>query len=246
MKFFGVTDKGIVRQDNQDAFAIKRIDKKDCTIAVICDGMGGQNAGAVASDLAVRTFVEYITSKLTSRINKNPNYLTVLLNACNEANSVAYDYSKFDDSFSGMGTTLVGGIISDDGDAIIINVGDSRCYLINEDSITQVTTDHSLVEGLVSSGAITREQAKHHTQKSIITRAVGSEDTINPDIFELKINSNERLLFCSDGLSNYVDEEIIKECCLTKKSPEDICKTLLNLTYSNGAGDNVTIISVVN
>ena len=245
MKCFGISDKGIIRTDNQDAFAIEQIQSKGSAVAVLCDGMGGQNAGALASRMSVKCFTEYVVSKLTSRINKNPDIGKILVDACLEANKIAFDYSKFDKNFDGMGTTLVGAVISKAGSVNIVNVGDSRCYYINKKEITQITTDHSLVEDLVRSGAITKEQAKTHKQRSIITKAIGSEESVAPDLFELKLNKGDMLLLCSDGLTNYVSDEYIHECFLNTKDPEGFCTMLLNQTYNNGAGDNVTMISVI-
>ena len=147
MKSFGLTDKGKVRKDNQDCFIIESCPVRSCLIAALCDGMGGENAGEIASAVANKAFVSYIYDRLTSRTIKNVNYEEVVTNACAEANGVAYEYSLFDKAYSGMGTTLVGGVIKSGGNGYIINVGDSRAYHISKraNSIYQITRDHSLV-----------------------------------------------------------------------------------------------------
>ncbi|MBR1456512.1 MAG: serine/threonine-protein phosphatase, partial [Oscillospiraceae bacterium] len=141
MKSFGLTDKGKVRKDNQDSFIIEKCKARDCVIAVLCDGMGGAKAGGLASQLSNKAFVTYVYAKLTSRVNRRFNYREILQAACTEANGVAYEYSQFGEEFSGMGTTIVGGVIKSNGNGYIINVGDSRAYHISRkgDSIVQIT-----------------------------------------------------------------------------------------------------------
>ena len=177
MKSFGLTDKGAVRKDNQDSYIIEKCEAKDCLIVALCDGMGGAKAGGLASQLSNKAFVSYIYAKLTSRVNRAIDFRQMLLDACAEANGVAYEYSQFDEAYNGMGTTIVGGVIKSGGSGYIINVGDSRAYYISRknDAITQITRDHSLVEELVEFGAITKEQARVHPQRNVITRALGSE-----------------------------------------------------------------------
>ena len=246
VKYFGITDKGILRKSNQDNYRIVRCEKQGCTVIALCDGMGGANAGDVASDIVTMTFTDYIVGKLTSRIKKELDYYTVLNDACDAANESAYDYSQFDDSLTGMGTTLVGGVIEDDGNVHIVNIGDSRAYLLDNHRIEQITTDHSLVEELVKSGSLTRSQAKTHPKKNIITRAVGTEPVVPADYYELKLKRHSSLMFCSDGLSNFVPDEEVLDFYRQDHIPENFCKNLLRCTYEKGAADNVTIVLVVN
>ena len=151
MKSFGLTDKGKVRKDNQDCFIIEKCPSKSCLIVGLCDGMGGAKAGGIASQLANKAFVSYIYAKLTSRVVRTMDYRRILTNACTEANGVSFEYSRFDEAFNGMGTTMVGGVIKYNGNGYIINVGDSRAYHISRrsNSIYQITRDHSLVEELM-------------------------------------------------------------------------------------------------
>ena len=167
MKSFGLTDKGAVRKDNQDCFILEKCEPKGCLIAALCDGMGGAKAGGIASQLANKAFVSYIYTKLTSRLPRNVDYQRILENACAEANGVSFEYSHFDQDFDGMGTTIVGGVIKNNGSGYIINVGDSRAYLITKHrtAIRQITRDHSLVEEMVRAGE-TGGGRGHHGRRS--------------------------------------------------------------------------------
>lgn len=247
MQYFGLTDKGKVRKNNQDCFSIRRCEQGQCLIAALCDGLGGASAGEVASETAINSFCDFVYSKLTSRVHKNPVIKDVLLGACSDANSTVYDYSLFDVSLNGLGTTLVGGTVDDTGFVRLVNVGDSRAYVLhNAGGISQITTDHSLVEDLVRSGALSKEKAKKHPQKNIITRAVGTETGVEADYYETQLYEGDMLLLCSDGLYNYVEEEEMLECFRSTPDCEKFCRILMALTFERGAGDNVTIISVKN
>ena len=247
MKYFGLTDKGIVRAENQDCFSITEVKSKKALIVALCDGMGGASAGGLASSISNEAFVDYVQARLTSRVWRDPDYRQVLQSACEEANGITYEYSGFSDDYAGLGTTLVAAVVSDSGRCTVVNVGDSRAYLISarEKKIRQITNDHSLVETYVRAGLITKEQARVHPQKNIITRALGSERTVESDAFEAVLKKNDMLLLCSDGLSNnFSDEELLQQA-LENPDPEIFCREMLRLTYLRGAADNVTIISVV-
>ncbi len=247
MRSFGLTDKGKVRKDNQDSFIIEKCETKDCLIAALCDGMGGAKAGGLASQLSNKAFVSYIYGKLTSRVSRAIDFRKVLTDACAEANGVAYDYSQFDEAYNGMGTTIVGGVIKNSGNGYIINVGDSRAYYISRrnDAIEQITHDHSLVEELVEYGAITKEQARRHPQKNVITRALGSEATVEADYYEISLQTGDVLLMCSDGLSNLVSELEMLDYAKDYPEPELLCRALLSKALMRGAPDNVTVLAVM-
>lgn len=247
MKSFGLTDKGKVRKDNQDSFIIEKCDAKDCLVVALCDGMGGAKAGGLASQLSNKAFVSYIYAKLTSRVNRALDFQKILRDACTEANGVAYEYSQFDEEYNGMGTTIVGGVVKSNGNGYIINVGDSRAYHISRrlDCITQITRDHSLVEELVEYGAITKEQAKTHPQRNVITRALGSEAQVEADYFEFSLQGGDFLLLCSDGLSNIVSDEEILAYAREYPEPELLCRSLMSKALNRGAGDNVTVLAVM-
>lgn len=247
MKSFGLTDKGKIRKDNQDSFIIEKCEAKDCLIVALCDGMGGAKAGGLASQISNRSFVSYIYAKLTSRVNKSPDYKQILQDACADANGVAYEYSRFDEAFNGMGTTIVGGVIKNNGNGYIINVGDSRAYHISKRSgtIYQLTRDHSLVEDLVEYGAITKEQAKSHPQRNVITRALGSESNVESDFFEFTLQNGDVLLLCSDGLSNIVSDYEMLDYAREYTDPELLCRALMSKALNRDAKDNVTVVAVV-
>ena len=245
LRSFGITDKGKVRKDNQDSFIIEKCEAKNAMIVALCDGMGGAKAGGLASQISNKAFVSYIYAKLTSRTNRVIDYARVLKEACAEANGVAYEYSLFDEAYNGMGSTIVGGVIKSSGSGYIINVGDSRAYHISRksNSIYQISRDHSLVEELVEVGAITKEQAKTHPQKNVITRALGVDDTIRIDYSQEVYNEGDIVLLCSDGLTNFVDESTIHELCNSCDS-YDLAEVLVAKANENGGGDNVTVVTV--
>ena len=247
MKSFGMTDKGAIRKDNQDCFILEKCEAKGCLIAALCDGMGGAKAGGIASQLSNKAFVSYIYTKLTSRLPRSVDYKRILEAACAEANGVAFEYSHFDDEFDGMGTTIVGGVIKNNGNGYIINVGDSRAYLISHRpaGIRQITRDHSLVEELIEAGAITAEQARSHPRKNVITRALGSDPRVECDYFTFTLQSGDILLMCSDGLSNIVSDLELFEYAKEFPEPEALCRALMSKALNRRAKDNVTIVAVM-
>ena len=245
MKYYGISDKGIVRKENQDYFSIEEIG--DVLLLVVCDGMGGHAAGRLASHLADEAFRNYVRGKLTSRIRRFMDTRKILQDGCREANSIILQYSEMSEEYAGLGTTLVGGILSESGTSYLVNVGDSRAYQLSaaRKTIVQITEDHSLVQTYVNAGLITKEEARTHPRKNIITRALGGDVYEEADIFEVKMQSGDMLLFCSDGLSNFVTDDEILQTYLLHPDPEECCRDLLSQTYARGAGDNVTIAVVV-
>ena len=239
MKIFSKTDKGKVRADNQDAYFAGRI--SDSTVfAVVCDGMGGANAGSVASENAVRHISEYIIKSYRNEMSAD-ELETLVRNAVISANIELYDMSVNDPSLSGMGTTAVIALVKEDG-AVIANVGDSRIYLVNEE-IRQLTRDHSVVQSLVESGKITPEDAKVHPRKNVITRAVGAEENVTPDSAVIKLSDGDSLLLCTDGLSNYLDDgDILSIFKNTEISA--VPEALIERANSNGGGDNITVVTL--
>lgn len=244
MKSFGITDKGKVRAENQDSYIIENCDKRKSVIAVICDGMGGAKAGDLASQLSCRAFAGRVYGAMVSPQYFSANNEKLLLESCNEANGVVYEYSGFDPDYNGMGTTLVGGIITKNK-AQLINVGDSRAYKLTQSGIAQITRDHSYVEELVAMGAITRADAKNHPKKNVITRALGVESKVKADYFEVELRRGDCILLCSDGLSNTVSDAEMFAAFKAARTPENICSELINLALSRGARDNVSIVAIM-
>ncbi len=239
MRIFSKTDKGRVRSDNQDAYFAGRI-SDNAVFAVVCDGMGGANAGNVASENAVRHISEYIIRSYRDSMDITELEKTVR-NAVTSANIELFDMSASEQSLSGMGTTAVIALIRD-GEAVIANVGDSRIYLVNE-NIKQLTRDHSVVQSLIESGKIAPEDAKYHPRKNVITRAIGAEGSVTADSSVIRLNRGDSLLLCTDGLSNYLDDnEILGVFKNTDISA--VPEALVEKANLNGGGDNITVVTL--
>ena len=238
MQAWGLTDPGMVRSQNQDHYAIVKLGR-DQLLAIICDGMGGARSGNIASQMAVEVFVEEV--KRTTRANMKPDRIDNMLEQALEmANEAVYEQSQLSEEYRGMGTTLVAAFFQKD-QLTVANVGDSRAYLFNKDGVKSITTDHSLVELMVQRGEITREAAKFHPGKNLITRAVGTETKVSCDLYHLKLNKGDSVLLCSDGLSNVMsDQEILFEV-IHGVNKNDCCQRLMNIANYRGSPDNVTV-----
>ncbi len=232
MNVWALTNQGKVRKNNQDSFYYQIAE--DGTVGLVCDGMGGAAAGDLASRLAANTFVEKLSCP-TSSVEE------LMENALEGANEAVYQYSVEHPECAGMGTTLVAAVVMD-RTAHIINIGDSRCYYLDEDGIRQITEDHSVVADMVRQGIITPEQARVHPKKNLITRALGTRMNRSGDLFTVKLKPNSVLLLCSDGLTNQVtDQEILFEV-LYGGPPESCCQRLVDIVLRRGAPDNVTVV----
>lgn len=239
IKAWGITDKGAVRQQNQDSYYLD-VRSERLVVALVCDGMGGAKAGNVASTLAVEQFVETVRH-LPEGTPPAPE--AVLAQASEAANEVVYHRATTDPDCWGMGTTMVA-VMAAGETAYLLNVGDSRAYHISSEGIHKITRDHSLVEDMVRRGDITPEQARNHPQKNLITRALGTEKQLRPDFFRQSVRAGESLLLCSDGLSNVVtDQEMLYEV-LHGGPAEECCRRLLDIALSRGAPDNVTCVLI--
>lgn len=239
MQIFSKTDRGRVRTDNQDAYFAGKI-TDDSVFAVVCDGMGGANAGNVASELAVRHISEYVIRSYRDEMDMTDTEKT-LKNAIVSANISLYDKAVNNTELAGMGTTAVAAFVKD-GTAVIAHVGDSRIYLVNGE-IKQLTRDHSVVQSLIESGKITPEDAKVHPRKNVITRALGAEENVAVDSDCLNLSNGDTLLLCSDGLTNFLDDKDI----LTVFQNNDIsavAERLVEEANKNGGGDNITVVTV--
>ena len=237
MQVWGVTDRGAVRQQNQDAYAA-RVLEDGRAIALVCDGMGGARAGNVASTMAVKLFMEEFL-----RPGQKDSVEEQMGHAASVANQAVFQRSATDPECAGMGTTMVA-VLAGAEEAVILNEGDSRCYHINDEGIVLVTRDHSLVEDLVERGELTREQARTHPHRNLITRALGAEPVLMADCFRQSLSPGDCLLLCSDGLSNVVNEQEILYEVIHGGAPEDCCQRLLDIALSRGAPDNVTVVLV--
>ncbi|MBQ7254886.1 MAG: Stp1/IreP family PP2C-type Ser/Thr phosphatase [Oscillospiraceae bacterium] len=238
MQAWGVSDRGMVREENQDSFAMEKLSERSMLVTV-CDGMGGVRGGALASGLALETFIKAVKNGWKDSL-KAEKTAALLIKAAEKANDAVFQRAAESAEFDGMGTTLVAATVRADS-AVIVNVGDSRAYLIS-DGIRCVTVDHSLVQLMVERGELTKEEAKNHPRKNIITRAIGTEPTVEADTYPVPLKPGDCLLLCSDGLSNVMaDQEILFEV-LHGGSRESCCERLLELAKKRGAPDNVTAV----
>lgn len=239
MKGYTITDIGRVRSENQDRVRYMENAFPSFAILAVCDGMGGANAGSIASQTAVDTFTDCVAAHLANRRDK-----LSLSDAVQEgvilANERVYERSLTDLACEGMGTTLVAALVTAKS-CRVVNVGDSRAYLLSGGSIVQITRDHSFVEDLVERGIIRREEARNHPRKNIITRAVGVEPSVECDIFSPKLKKNDILLLCSDGLSNVVTDEELLSAVSGRRELSRAAQTLLELALERGAPDNITM-----
>ncbi len=240
MNVWGLSDQGRVRTQNQDAFFLHVFHEDDQAMAVVCDGMGGAKAGHVASKLAVESFVASVIESLKPRDGEK-KMRQVLQGAVRAANTAVHDRSVQDIECEGMGTTLVAALVTGN-QAVIANVGDSRAYLVSGDTIQQVTRDHSLVEDMLHQGNLTEEQARNHPSKNFITRALGPDSEVAIDLYTLSVKPGERLLLCTDGLSNVVlNQEMLYEARHTL-DPAECCTRLLETANLRGGPDNITMV----
>ncbi|MBE6961030.1 MAG: Stp1/IreP family PP2C-type Ser/Thr phosphatase [Ruminococcaceae bacterium] len=240
MKIWKITDTGLVRKDNQDSYGVIEQAAGGYTICVVCDGMGGAAAGALASSIAVETFLQSVQSVLTAdasteQIQEMASYSVTL------ANKAIREYASRHEDCLGMGTTLVSAIAKD-GNVIVSNVGDSRAYHIFNEDIVKITKDHSLVERMVERGDITEEEARRHPKRNLITRALGPDSSIICDSYITALKPGEYILLCTDGLVDTVtDQEILFE--LVHSGPMETClQRLLTIAKANGAPDNITAV----
>lgn len=239
MRVYGVTHRGAVRKENQDSLRYELAGNGELLTAVLCDGMGGARGGALASSIAVDAFMSHAANSLDTS-SSAADMKAILADAVHYANSKVYARALEDYACLGMGSTLVG-LLAAGKRAAIANVGDSRAYLLTKTHLRQVTVDHSLVEDMIARGKLSREEARSHPKKNIITRAVGVEASVKADLTELRFPAGSRFLLCSDGLTNTVTDEELRNVLLGREDPEEACEALLAMAMQNGAPDNVTV-----
>lgn len=235
---------GKVRKNNEDYCMGDVVETDDGSIGIfaLADGMGGHNKGEVASKIAVDSIMEFLKENILQKCGIKMDYLDdVIKQGYNYANKNIYAKSLEDKSFEGMGTTLVVAVVYKN-QAIIANVGDSRCYLLNEENFRKITKDHSVVEELLYANIITKEEAKHHPRRNQITRAMGAEEIIIVDIYREKVKKDDILLLATDGLTGCVEDENIKEILLQDKDMKILSKELIDEANNNSGKDNISVI----
>lgn len=234
---YAMTDVGRTRTVNQDyVFSCLEPVGNLPNLFIVADGMGGHQAGDFASSYSVKKILESISLSL----QKNPH--KIFADAIRYANRELIEKAKANPELRGMGTTVV--LLTIVGEkAYVANVGDSRLYLM-EDILTQITVDHSLVQEMIKIGELTKESARFHPDKNIITRAVGAGRDINADFFEFSLTEKSILLMCSDGLSNMVEDEQLAILLKSAKTPEKVGKKLIDTANQNGGKDNIAVIVI--
>jgi len=237
LRSYAVTDIGKRRQINQDFVFLSESPVGNLpNLFIVADGMGGHNAGEFASRYAVETIVEEVKAS----VEKNPTL--ILGKAIDRANAFIRQKAGSDKTLMGMGTTVV--IATCIGKYLeVANVGDSRLYLINEE-IEQVTIDHSLVEEMIQSGGIDRRSARNHPDKNIITRALGARGMVEADFFNLELEAGDIVLLCSDGLTNMVEDDAIRQILKSGDSLKERAEALVQRANYNGGKDNISVIII--
>lgn len=226
------TDIGRKRDLNEDY--VLYFKSKNYNLLIVADGMGGHNGGEVASRLACLSVRDYIYNNYNSIEDKQE----LLRDAIVYANKQVYETSIENDKLKGMGTTITCCLLT--GNSVIVgHVGDSRGYRITKDYIKKITEDHSFVQQLINNGTITPEEAIHHPQKNLITRAIGSDEYVMVDIIEFELLDGEIILLCTDGLTNYISDDEIKTVVLESENP---VKDLIDLANERGGADNISVV----
>ena len=240
MRIVAKTDKGNVRDSNQDAYAVGEF-SDEVVWSVVCDGMGGAAGGNIASALAVKVISDKINASYRNQM-RDSSIKNMLDSALTAANIEVFDFAEAQPDLRGMGTTVVCAIVRDN-QAYIVHAGDSRAYVINNGNIRQITTDHSMVQDLLLRGKITPEEAEHHPNKNIITRAVGVNKAIEIDFEQIDLEDDDTLLICTDGLSNYVSNDEMLELMSDGKHYA-FADRLVKKANENGGGDNITVVVI--
>ncbi|MED4004072.1 Stp1/IreP family PP2C-type Ser/Thr phosphatase [Priestia aryabhattai] len=235
-----MTDRGRVRQHNEDNGGVF-LNQHNQLLAIVADGMGGHRAGDIASEMAVQKL--QIAWEEANKVTSPDEATQWIRTHVSQINQDIYRYAQEHEECKGMGTTVVLALCADTFCAIG-NIGDSRCYISNEYGFQQVTEDHSLVNELVKNGQITKEDAEHHPRKNILLRALGTEENVSLDVKTIEVEKEDRLLLCSDGLTNKVTEQKLNETLSTSSSLHEKGTSLIRLANELGGEDNITLAIV--
>lgn len=237
LKTFSITDVGRKRKLNQDfVYTCEMPIGRLQNLFIVADGMGGHNAGDFASKHTVEKIVQYIVD------TKEDSPIKVISGAITDANASIRKKAEEEEDLRGMGTTVVVATIADDT-LYVANVGDSRLYIMNR-KIRQITRDHSLVEEMIRIGEIDRESARTHPDKNIITRAIGAGELIDIDFFEIKLEKDDIILMCSDGLTNMIEDDNIRIIMQGQRDVVEKAEELVKVANNNGGKDNIAVIII--
>ncbi len=240
MKFYGLSNTGRVRGNNEDFYHVPT-NEEEKRLFIVADGMGGACAGEVASALAVADTVEFVNRRASEYDDK----ALLLRKAIGNANKTVFNTSKSERIYESMGTTLVAAFIENEK-VFVANVGDSRCYIFSQDKMEQISIDHSFVQELIDKGMLTKAEAQHHPDRNLITRAIGAEKHVAVDVFCREISKGDRILLASDGLTSMLEEEKIKQIMFVSDDPKEIVTQLVEKANEAGGKDNVTAVVVIN
>ena len=249
MEYSYASDRGRVRQNDEDAIFILRAGGShsgiayDRTLLLLADGMGGLNAGEIASALTVKSIGEKIMPYLAS--SHEADWHALLCKASQDANKEIAQHSARNRNLSGMGTTIVSAVLSG-YDLFVSNVGDSRLYVLDaaEGALRQITKDHSVVQELIDSGRLTAEDGKHHPQKGLLTRALGTHPAAYPDSCKVELEPDNYVLLCCDGLSDVLSDEEIRETIVKAEDLKNACSALIDAANNAGGPDNISVILI--
>lgn len=236
MRYRAGTNIGLRREENQDAVRCEYFGHN--LLAVVCDGMGGERAGKEASNIAIEEFFQRFSAGYSESLSDD-DIRKLLIASVSAANSVIYTKARFDFKNFGMGTTCVAAYVNSKT-AFIVNVGDSRAYLIADNGLHRITTDHNVASLLYEQGKITEAEIETHPQKHMLVRAVGVEKTVLTDAFILDYDDKISLLLCSDGLSGYCSDDEIYDV-ITETTFDDVADALIDLGLKKGGRDNITV-----
>jgi len=242
MKTAGRTDVGRIRQVNEDRTVVLP-EQNGITVSIVADGMGGHQAGDIASQMAIEAIAEQL-NRLSSDMGVEELEASVRA-AIEQANERIYDVASSKEQFHGMGTTVVVTAASENA-LVIGHIGDSRAYKIDKEQLVQLTEDHSLVYELVRSGQITKEEAEHHPRRNVLTRALGTEPNVVVDVHHFNWTEGDMVLMCSDGLSSLVDSETLAAILRSDSDLETKVDELVEKALEAGGDDNITVVLMVN
>ena len=243
IKAYAKSDVGKQREINEDSYYITQDPLSKIQLFILADGMGGCNAGEVASKQAILSAKSYIENNFEEAPKDKDSLIQLVASSIEYANMVVYEKSIADKNYEGMGTTLEVCLIYNNR-AYIGHIGDSRIYRIRKDFIRKLTQDHSYVQKLVQDGTITSEEAEHHPKKNMLMKALGVNAFVEPDVMVKGFQKEDILIICSDGLTNMVEVNDIYNA--VKNNFEIATKELVNLANKNGGIDNITIITIKN
>lgn len=239
------TDKGLVRDNNEDAILV--LPKRG--MFAVADGVGGQNSGEIASRKAVNSIEEFVKrNSITCMDSYDSKYkvnwlMNYFLRCFQKINSDIVELSKEDSEKSGMATTAVVAYI-DGLDLYVVNIGDSRAYVLRDGQINQITEDHTYVNNLIHQGALTKNEARIHPQKNLITKALGAEKGVEPDFYRTELMEGDKVILCSDGLHGELTDDEMTEILDRDADMNQICRELVNGAKEKGGRDNISVICI--